>query len=235
MHTPVALTVEKKELFITLPYLGNVSLTVRTRLQNSRVSQLGSTSGGGGEFGQSGQKLHENDKIGIFGSKQWVGGSWGDKPIFRVVGGSPQSPTTRGNPGTVLTEIFLFASSRLFLRPRHVLVIFFRFKDNVSFNLGSNVVYKFSCGRCNATYYGETCRHLNIRVGEHSGVSPLTGKKSKTKTTTAIEDHMLFCDHVVSLEDFKILASSNSEFPLRSRDKPELNRNEKSFPLYLFD
>ena len=110
------------------------------------------------------------------------------------------------------------------------------------FNLRSNVVYKFSCGRCSAAYYGETCRHLNIRVGEHSGVSPLTGKKLKAKTTTAIKDHMLFCGHLVSLEGFKILASSNSEFHLKikeslliSRDKPELNRNEKSLPLYLFD
>ena len=34
LHTPVALTVEKKELFITLPYLGNLSLAIRTRLQN---------------------------------------------------------------------------------------------------------------------------------------------------------------------------------------------------------
>ena len=40
-----------------------------------RVSQMGLT--GGGQFGQNGQKLHENDKIHIFGSKQW-----GDKPIF---------------------------------------------------------------------------------------------------------------------------------------------------------
>ena len=53
---------------------------------------------------------------------------------------------------------------------------------------------------------------------------------------------MLLCDHVVSLEDFKILASSTSEFHLKmkeslliARDKPELNRNEKSLPLYLFD
>ena len=110
------------------------------------------------------------------------------------------------------------------------------------FNLRSNVVYKFLCGRCNATYYGETCRHLNIRVGEHSGVLPLTRKKLKAKTTTAIKDHMLPCDQVVSLKDFKLLASSNSEFHLKikesfliARDKPELNRNEKSLPLYLFD
>ena len=94
----------------------------------------------------------------------------------------------------------------------------------------------------NATYNGEKCRHLNVRVGEQSGVLSLTGRRSKAKTTTAIKDHMLFCDHSISFEDFKILASSNSEFHLKikeslliSRDKPELNRNEKSLPLYLFD
>ena len=83
---------------------------------------------------------------------------------------------------------------------------------------------------------------MNIRVDEHPGVSPLTGKKSKAKATTAIKNHTLFCDHAVSPEDFKILASSNSEFHLKikkslliARDKPELNRNEKSSPLYLFD
>ena len=88
--------------------------------------------------------------------------------------------------------------------------------------------------------YGKTCRHLNIRVGEHSGVSSLTGKKLKAKTTIAIKDHIFFCDHAVSLKDFKILASSNSEFHLKikeslliSRDKPELNRNEKSLPKFV--
>ena len=51
---------------------------------------------------------------------------------------------------------------------------------------------------------------------------------------------MLFCDHVVSLKDFKIMASINSEFHLKIKeillitcDKPELNSNEKSLPLYL--
>ena len=53
---------------------------------------------------------------------------------------------------------------------------------------------------------------------------------------------MLLCDHVVSLEDFKILSSSNSEFHLKIKEsfliaceKPKLNRNMKSLPLYLFD
>ena len=59
----------------------------------------------------------------------------------------------------------------------------------------SNIVYKFVCGRCNATYYGETCPHFKVRVGQHSGISPITNKRSKSKklAVTAI-DHMLICD-----------------------------------------
>ena len=59
---------------------------------------------------------------------------------------------------------------------------------------------------------------MNIRVGEHSGVSHLTRKKSKAQTMTAIKDHMLFCDLVVSQEDVKILGSSNSEFHLKIKE-----------------
>ena len=58
-----------------------------------------------GEFGQNGQKLHENDKIVILVSKQWGGHMEGGKlGGGRLVGGSPQSlpppppPPARGNP-----------------------------------------------------------------------------------------------------------------------------------------
>ena len=54
----------------------------------------------------------------------------------------------------------------------------FRFKDRLPYDLMSCVVYKFQCGRCNASYYGETDSHLKIRQGEHIGISPLTLKKS---------------------------------------------------------
>ena len=173
LHTLVALTVEKKLFFIALPYLGNLSLAIRTRLENSINKNL---------------------------------------PFCKI---------------------------KIVFKSMTCLSKFFRFKNKVPFNLRSTVVYKFSCGNSNATYYGKACRHLNIRVGEHSSVSPLTWKKSKAKTTTAIKDHILLWDHVVSLEYSKILASSNSEFHLKikgslliSSDKPELNRNEKSLLLY---
>ena len=111
LHTPVAMTVEKKELFIVLSYLGNLSLALRTRLQNSINKNL---------------------------------------PFCKI-------------------KVIFKSTTRL--------SNFFRFKDKVPFNLRSNVVYKFSCGRCNATYYGKTYLHFNIRAGELSSVSPLTREK----------------------------------------------------------
>ena len=53
---------------------------------------------------------------------------------------------------------------------------------------------------------------------------------------------MLFCDHIVSIDDFKILTTSDSDFHIKvkenlliSRDEPILNKNKTSLPLYLFD
>ena len=54
---------------------------------------------------------------------------------------------------------------------------------------------------------------------------------------------MFFCNHIGSIDDFTILAtSSDSDFHVKvkeslliSRDEPILNKNETSLPLYLFD
>ena len=85
-----------------------------------------------------------------------------------------------------------------------------------------------------ATYYGETLGHLSIRVGKHSGVSPLTGKRSKPKKSAEVKDHMLFCDHIVSINDFKILATSDLDFHVKvkksiliSGDEPILTKMKR--------
>ena len=49
----------------------------------------------GGQFGQNGQKLHGNYKIGIFGSKKW--GDTRGQANFSGSGRIPQSPPARGN------------------------------------------------------------------------------------------------------------------------------------------
>ena len=64
----------------------------------------------------------------------------------------------------------------------------FRFKDRLPYDLVFCVVYKFQCGRCNASHYGETDRHLKPRSGEHVGISPLTFKKVKPSGRTSKRD-----------------------------------------------
>ena len=61
----------------------------------------------------------------------------------------------------------------------------FPFKDSIHKDLISGVVYKFQCGLWNESYCGENIRHLDIRTGEHIGMSPLTGKKFKPVNSAA--------------------------------------------------
>ena len=39
---------------------------------------------------------------------------------------------------------------------------------------------------------------------------------------------MMFCNHAVSLEDFKVLASSNSEFHLKIKESVLISRDSQS-------
>ena len=114
------------------------------------------------------------------------------------------------------------------------------FKDVVTKELRSHLVYTFSCSSCNATYYGKTERHLNVRSGEHIGLSPLTGNRVACKPS-AISDHLLLHEHNnSSFNDFSILCCENNAFKLSLRkpileDLPELNRNVSSMLLLLFN
>ena len=82
----------------------------------------------------------------------------------------------------------------------------FRFKDRLPFDLVSGVVYKYTCGRCNFSYSGETDRHLKVRSGEHIGISTLTFRKVKPSKERAIPDHFLNCNNIPSFDEFTILA-----------------------------
>ena len=104
------MTVEKKTLFLSLPYLGETSLQTRTKLRKSIKGLLNSC------------KLQ-----------------------------------------------IVFKSQRKLSNA-------FCFKDHLPSDLVSGVVYKYTCGGCNSTYYGDTDRHLKVRSGKHIGISRLTFK-----------------------------------------------------------
>ena len=54
-------------------------------------------------------------------------------------------------------------------------------------------------------------RHLNNRIGEHIGISPLTRIQVKPKNSSAV-DHLPFCNHSASYDDFSISTRENKFF-----------------------
>ena len=170
------ITVEKKTLFLSLSYLGEIFLETRTKSRKSRKGLLNSC------------KLQ-----------------------------------------------IVFKSQRK-------LSSVFRFKDRLPSDLVFGVVYKYTCGRCNSTYYGQTDRRLKVRSGEHIGISPLTFKKTKPSKKSAIRDHLLKCNTMPSFEEFTILTNGSNKFDLEikeslliKRDRPILNKNISSARLFLLD
>ena len=102
--------------------------------------------------------------------------------------------------------------------------------------LTSDVVYKFQC-----ELWILCVRHLNVRIGEHIGILPLTNKKVKPKGG-AVFGHFLLCNHSSCFENFSVLTKENTKLVLElkeslliMRDKLSLNRNIRSASLYLYD
>ena len=74
------------------------------------------------------------------------------------------------------------------------------------------------------------------------GISNLIEKRLKNVKESAVSDHRLQCDYVISFDNFDVLGSETNNFRLlikenllTKRDKPLLNHNIKSFSLKLFD
>ena len=105
----------------------------------------------------------------------------------------------------------------------------------------SRVVYKYTCGRCTSSCYGETDRHLKVRSGEHIGISPLTFRKTKPLKESAVRDHLLNWNNIASFVELTILASGRHKYILEikkslllKRDRPVLNKNIGSAKMFLF-
>ena len=82
---------------------------------------------------------------------------------------------------------------------------------------------------------------MKVRVSEHQGMSPQTGKIVKGTFSTSVRDHMLKYDHIVTWDDFKVLGREPNHWLLDikeclfiKRDKPSLNKNIYSQELFLF-
>ena len=82
-------------------------------------------------------------------------------------------------------------------------------KSVTPFELKSNLVYKFNCHGCEATYIGETKRHLCSRIREHSLKS----------YDTSIYKHSIKCNSrlnkSINKDEFKIINNNLSNYQER--------------------
>ena len=123
---------------------------------------------------------------------------------------------------------------------------FFGFKDKIAHNVRSHLLYRYTCDSCNAIYIGKTRRHYGVRVLEHLGISLLTGKKytfnPNNVNNTAVLNHINRTACIGKSENFRIIGSAKTdkllcikETLLIHKDKPQINTNERSTRIYLFE
>ena len=135
-----------------------------------------------------------------------------------------------------------FCSLNVIFQSPFKLHTLFKLKDSLDKKIRSDLIYRYTCSNCNVPYYGKTYRQFFTRAAEHMGISNLTEERVENMKESAVSDHRLQCDCVISFDDFDVLASDANNFRLLikenlliKRDKPILNCTIKSFPLKLFD
>ena len=134
-----------------------------------------------------------------------------------------------------------FCKIKIVFKTSNRLINYFSFKDLVHEPLHSCQIYNFTCVSCNASYIVTIFRHMKVKVSEHQGVPPRTGKHLKGTLSTSMRDHMLDCHHVVAWDHFEVLARESNHWFLEimeslciKRDRPSLNKNSYSQELFLF-
>ena len=104
----------------------------------------------------------------------------------------------------LLSEFYPQVKVRVIFKCNNTLQRFFRFKDRLPDALQSNLVYFYECGRCTATYLGQTKRLLRVRIADHQGRSFRTNYPLSKPPFSAIHlqgettDHPLLADNLIS-------------------------------------
>ena len=83
----------------------------------------------------------------------------------------PQSFAFRNKLTNLLRDFYPQVTLRVIFRSDNTIQRFFRYKDRIPDALQSSIVYLYECSRCNATYIGQSKRHLRTKIAEHQGRS----------------------------------------------------------------
>ena len=94
------------------------------------------------------------------------------------------------------------------------LASFFSTKDKVPYGLKSHIIYKFLCAGCNASYVGETYRHISTRAHELSWLM-------ETDKSSNIYQQLLKnpqCKSICDENCFSILDSARTKYTLKLKE-----------------
>ena len=100
---------------------------------------------------------------------------------------------TRSKSKKLLKNILNCCKLQIVFKSKTRLGNHLHFEDRIPKDLTSVVVYKFQCGLCNESYYGECLRDLNVRIGEHIGILPFTKTQVKSKNSSIPYTPIIYC------------------------------------------
>ena len=136
-----------------------------------------------------------------------------------------------------------FPALNLKIVPKNPLTIgsMFKTKDRLSPLLKSNVIYKYTCPRCDhGTYVGCTKRLLKVRIDSHRGVSFRTGSRLTSPEQSNIRNHSKNCKTYIDDKDFTIIGQVHNENDLTILESimikklvPSLNAHSSSVQLFI--
>ena len=141
-------------------------------------------------------------------------------------------------------ELLPFSKLKIIFKTSTRLSSCFTFKDKIPKSLMSGVIYKYTCAGCNSCYIGSTKRFWEKRLEEHLHISALTGEKLSSMQVYAPLQHVksgTCCVNTFSRDDFTIIGREKNPYTLQQKEsifiineKPKLNNNKTSVPIYLF-
>ena len=119
----------------------------------------------------------------------------------------------------------------------HTIGSYFKFKDVIPNSLAFSVIYKYTGRQCSAGYIGETRKQVKVRICQHKGISPRTGRRTLDPPISKIYSHSFEENHPIYEDGFKIIARC-PEKHLRILEsifihdfKPCLNDQQSSYDL----
>ena len=102
----------------------------------------------------------------------------------------------------------------------------------------SNVIYEIGCKNCDHSYVGETSRLFGVRLSEHQTEVKKASEKKFTRserraseqeqTKSAISDHVARANHIINLEEAKVLCKEHNKKAREIKEAIEIRRGAKT-------